>query len=151
MKRSGFKRAQVERRPPPPYKIVRKCPQAKIEDEARALAKSTPLRSEPYRRLVASLPCIRCGIAGHSQAAHPNTGKGAGMKTDDRLCFPLCAPRLGVPGCHALFDQHALYTREIRRRLEIEWGNQTRACIIGVGLWPPGLPHINPEATPCST
>ena len=53
--------------------------------------KAEALRSEQYRRLVAALPCKVCGIAGHSQAAHPNTGKGAGTKTDDRQCFPLCA------------------------------------------------------------
>ena len=39
--------------------------------------KNAPLRSEKYRRAVASLPCINCGIQGYSQAAHlPPEAKG---------------------------------------------------------------------------
>ncbi|WP_258304996.1 hypothetical protein, partial [Escherichia coli] len=44
---------------------------------AAPVAKEAPVRSEPYRRAVASLPCVICGVHGYSQAAHANTGKGA--------------------------------------------------------------------------
>ncbi|MCL2887467.1 MAG: hypothetical protein FWF20_11985 [Betaproteobacteria bacterium] len=91
--------------------------------------KTKPVRDEAYRRAVAALPCARCGIQGYSQAAHPNTGKGMGTKTDDRLCFPLCADRPGVRGCHSLFDQGGLYSKEIRRINERRWVEQTRARI----------------------
>lgn len=117
MRRSGFKRPQPARAPRVAYTLARQCTQAKITESVQPIPKVAPVRSEPYRRLVAALPCIRCGIAGFSQAAHPNTGKGAGTKTDDRLCFPLCACRPGVRGCHSLFDQGGLYTREQRRAM----------------------------------
>lgn len=82
-------------------------------------------RSEPYRRLVAALPCIDCGIEGASQAAHPNAGKGLGIKADDLLCFPLCHE--GANGCHRLFDLYALHGKQRQRELEPQWAAQTRA------------------------
>ncbi|MCL1961517.1 MAG: hypothetical protein FWG56_07055 [Desulfovibrionaceae bacterium] len=66
---------------------------------------------------------------GYSQAAHPNTGKGMGTKTDDRLCFPLCADRPGVSGCHSRFDQGAMFTKAARRVMERVWAEKTRARI----------------------
>ena len=44
------------------------------------------IRSEYYRRYVAALPCIHCGLEGYSQAAHANNsifGKGMGQKAHD--------------------------------------------------------------------
>lgn len=67
-----------------------------------------PIRSEEYRRLVAKLPCFNCGIQGHSQAAHPNSGKARGVKLSDLDCFPMCATRPGFKGCHAAFDQYEI-------------------------------------------
>jgi hypothetical protein len=99
-----------------------------------AVQKEEPLRSEAYRRLVAALPCsCGCGRV-QSQAAHPNTSKGMGMKTDDRLCFPL------APECHRAFDQGAMYSKETRRLMERLWGAMTRQTIIAAGQWPKGLP-----------
>jgi len=70
-----------------------------------------PIRSEEYRRLVASLPCFHCGLQGSSQAAHPNSGKGRGVKESDLSCFPLCADRPGIKGCHSRFDQYELVAK----------------------------------------
>lgn len=109
---------------------------------APAIQKDGAVRSEEYRRLVAKLPCKHCGVHGHSQAAHPNTGKGAGLKTDDRLCFPLCCDRPGVQGCHTKFDQHALYSRAARREIEPAWAADTRRQITAMGQWPANLPRI---------
>ena len=47
---------------------------------AAPIPKAAPVRSEAYRRIVAAMPCIHCGIAGYSQHAHANAGKGKGMK-----------------------------------------------------------------------
>ena len=66
------------------------------------------MRSETYRRLVAALPCFNCGIQGHSQAAHPNSGKTRGVKLSDLDCFPMCATRPGFKGCHAAYDQYEI-------------------------------------------
>lgn len=146
MRRSGFRRPLFERPPRVAHKLTRPATAALVDHVARPVSKPEPVRSEAYRRLVAALPCIRCGIAGYSQAAHPNTGKGAGSKTDDRLCFPLCAPRLGEPGCHSRFDQGALYTKGVRRAIEVEWSKETQRKITEAGAWPPGLPPYNWQA-----
>lgn len=96
-------------------------------------------RSEPYRRLVAGLPCIHCCIVGYSQAAHPPpTAKG--MKEDDRMCFPLCCARPGVNGCHYLYDQNKLMPREAMRIQAGIWAKQVRTVIRGFGAWPKTLP-----------
>lgn len=101
--------------------------------------KVLPVEHEGYRRLVALFACKVCGTANYSQAAHPNTGKGTGTKTDDRLCFPLCCDRPGVRGCHPKFDQGALYPKEVRRTLETAWARDTQRQILSLGLWPKDL------------
>ncbi len=108
--------------------------------------KTEPVRSEAYRRAVAQLPCKHCGIAGYSQCAHANTGKGAGVKASDLDTFPLCADRVGRWGCHRLFDQGALFSKEARRLVEPAWIADTRRQILALGWWPVGLPV--PATTP---
>lgn len=146
MKRSGFKRKGLP--PPGPAKQMDdytpkpRAVAVAVAGPARAsvpVPKAVIVQSEEYRRLVASLPCVHCGFHGRSQAAHPNTGKGMGMKTDDRDCFPLCAPRPGDSGCHYLFDQGAMFTKADRRVVEKRWTTQTQREIQRRGLWPPGL------------
>jgi hypothetical protein len=90
------------------------------------------VRNEAYRRRVADLPCVFCGIDGFSQCAHSNSlehGKGAGIKADDYAAFPLCADRPGVRGCHSLFDQGALFDKSERKEIEARWISWTRAAI----------------------
>jgi hypothetical protein len=82
------------------------------------IEKTEILRSESYRRFVAAQACFGCGIEGYSQAAHPNFGKGMAFKTSDALCFPLCGPRMGMPGCHANHDQRASMGRDENREIE---------------------------------
>lgn len=143
LKRSSFKRPQIERKrtvhTPIPEHLRRNASMGPATTVHEAIEKENPVRSEAYRRAVASLPCKVCGIEGHSQAAHPNTGKGAGIKTDDRECFALCADRPGVRGCHPQFDQGAMFDRETRRMLEKDWGIDTRRTIENMGLWPANL------------
>jgi hypothetical protein len=74
--------------------------------------KVEPLRSEQYRRYVASFPCAHCGLVGSSQCAHANKGKGLAMKTCDRRTFPACFR------CHSDIDNSRGMTREQRRDLE---------------------------------
>ena len=112
---------------------------------AAPIPKAAPVRSEAYRRAVASLPCINCGVPGHSQCAHSNSGKGAGIKASDLDSFPLCTVHPGadgrlVQGCHENFDQGALFTKAVRRELEPVWAADTQRRIKGMGLWPKGVP-----------
>ncbi|RYF59453.1 MAG: hypothetical protein EOO27_09190 [Comamonadaceae bacterium] len=129
-------RAALSLRPSQPARAV----MALVTDMAKPIPKDVPVRSEAYRRLVAALPCMNCRIVGYSQAAHPNTGKGQGTKTDDRLCFPLCTDRPGTRGCHSMFDQGAMFSREGRRLIEQAWGADTRRIIIARGEWLVRLP-----------
>lgn len=71
--------------------------------------KHAPFRSEKWLRAVASLPCVKCGKEGETQAAHRNEGKGMAMKTDDCLTAALCHT------CHAVIDQGPGMTRDERR------------------------------------
>jgi hypothetical protein len=87
----------------------------------------TPIRrSEAYRRAVAALPCIACGVHGYSQAAHGSEGKGMGLKAGDDQLFPLCADRPGVRGCHSAFDQGGMFTKLDRRSVEKRWKAETQ-------------------------
>ncbi|MBJ2142553.1 hypothetical protein JC796_17560 [Delftia acidovorans] len=108
----------------------------------QAQPKAEILTCEAYRRAVASLPCISCGICGFSQHAHLNLGKGFALKTDDRTGFPLCCTRPGIEGCHAAYDQYRLVEggREGHRAYGLEWGRITRHTIQQRGLWPARLP-----------
>lgn len=76
--------------------------------------KTKPHRDEKYRRLIATMPCFSCGIDGYSQVAHSNLskhGKGGAQKASDYATFPLCCERLGVVGCHSMFDQGLIVTK----------------------------------------
>lgn len=126
LRRTPFKRPA----PPWPRRPERQWLGATPTSRAPAKAVSVPLRmvsplpkevakrDEAYRRYVASHPCLACGIAGLSQAAHPNLGKGLSLKTDDRLCFPLCGPSPMRVGCHTQHDLCIDMTREQRRAAE---------------------------------
>jgi hypothetical protein len=90
-------------------------------------AKTRILRSEPYRRYVASFPCFACGVHGFSQCAHANFGKGLGMKVCDSKTFPLCAPHWGLVGCHQQHDICLDMTRDERRAIEAEYVERMQA------------------------
>lgn len=96
------------------------------------------MRSEKYRRAVAALPCVNCGIDGYSQAAHPNSsvyGKGMGLKADDFACVPLCSDRPGVVGCHSRWDTHKMAPKEERPAIWERWVSWTRnALAINAGV-----------------
>ena len=155
MKRSGFKR-QMRPKSEPNADRVRtmptvtpgafRAPLPVATTPAAQVNKDAPVRSEAYRRAVASLPCINCGVPGHSQCAHSNSGKGAGIKASDLDSFPLCTVHPGadgrlVQGCHENFDQGALFTKAVRRELEPVWAADTQRRILAMGLWPAGLPY----------
>lgn len=106
---------------------------------AMMFPKESAVRSEPYRRLVAGLPCRNCGIQGYSQAAHlPPDGKA--IKQDDRLIFALCCDRLGVHGCHYNYDQYILFPKRDARIVGEAWAADTRRQIEAMGNWPKNLP-----------
>lgn len=106
--------------------------------------KHSAIRSEPYRRLVAQLPCKSCGIQGYSQAAHVPT-EAKGMKQDDREIFALCCTRIGITGCHADFDQYRMFPSDQARIVGRAWAADTRRQIEAMGAWPKSLPRMQSE------
>src|SRR5690606_13024025 len=93
------------------------------------IPKASAYRSEKYRRLVVSLPCVRCGVHG-CQAAHSNLlrhGKGRGLKASDAAIFPLC------PDCHVWFDQGKELTKQDREALTMEWIADTHIKLMELG------------------
>jgi hypothetical protein len=148
MKRSGFKRPQLERKrtvhTPAPAGLSARVIMARCDEAAEPVHKENPVRHEGYRRLVAQLPCIACGKVGRSQHAHENEGKGKGLKVDDRRAMPLCADEPGQEGCHTKFDQYRLLPggHDAHDEQGRTWSAQTRAEIEAAGLWPKNLPRI---------
>lgn len=86
MKRAGFKPRSPHREARDPDRVravptvtpgAFRAPQPVAAAPAAPIAKDNPVRSQQYLRVVASLPCIACGIQGYSQAAHlPPEAKG---------------------------------------------------------------------------
>lgn len=109
---------------------------ARIGDfSPRVFAKEPkPWRSRSYRELVASLECYHCRIHGHSQAAHPNTGKAKGKKACDSLVFPMCT--VGGHDCHGRFDQYRLVSRADMAAFEAAAVRWTIATLQARGMWP---------------
>ena len=116
-------------------------PRCEVGIPITAQPKTEAIRSEPYRRLVAAMPCKACGIQGYSQAAHlPPEGKG--VKQDDRLIFALCCTRVGITGCHADYDQYRMFSHEVALTVGMAWAMDTMRAIEAAGDWPKNLPKV---------
>lgn len=103
----------------------------------RPRPKEDPHRSELYRRWVASLPCVHCGIEGYSNACHSDSdGKGMGIKASDQTCWPGCVDRPGVVGCHTTIGATGQLGRDERRKLERIYAEVTRDLARETGAWP---------------
>jgi len=130
MRRTGFKRKTIERVRTVHTPGTGRGVHAMAGDEVVAVPKDAPIRSEPYRRLVASLPCDRCKVAGYTQVCHADEGKGAGIKSSDLTCYPGCGPRYKAPGCHYMIGSTGMLTKEGRRQYEAEAGARTRLKLL---------------------
>lgn len=149
MKRTGFKSRAPRREARDPDRVrsmptvtpgAFRAPQPVATTPAAPITKDNPVRSPQYLRTVASLPCIACGIQGHSQAAHlPPEAKG--MKQSDLLTFPLCCTRVGIAGCHQDYDQYRLFPRDAAMTVGRAWAADTQRRIHAMGLWPTGVPN----------
>ncbi|MEF9946810.1 MAG: hypothetical protein RR800_00460 [Comamonas sp.] len=109
-----------------------------FSDLVASIPKENAVEHEGYRRLVASFPCMYCGIEGYSQHAHENENKGKGLKLDDRRAMALCCTRPGVEGCHVAFDRYRLLPggRDAHVEQGRIWAAEMRARIEALGLWP---------------
>ena len=148
LKRTGFRPRAPRREQRDPDRVramptvtpgAFRAPQPVAIAPAAPITKDNPVRSQQYLRVVASLPCIACGIQGYSQAAHlPPEAKG--MKQSDLLTFPLCCTRVGIPGCHQDYDQYRLFPRAAAMTVGRAWAADTRSKVQALGMWPKNLP-----------
>ena len=122
LRRSGFKRPAYQPQPAAPLRPVERCGVfAPASNEPIQTPKFVYLRSASYREFVARQPCFACGIAGLSNACHPNSakyGKGRSVKAGDQFCWPLCVAHGLHQGCHALHDLCLDMTKAERDELE---------------------------------
>lgn len=131
MKRSGFARRIYVPPPAAPLRPITDCRGvlSMSSDVAVVVPKLFLLRSEPYRRWVASLPCIVCRIEGFSQCCHSNQakhGKGKGRKAGDQFTWPACGARPGHMGHHTEHDLCINMTKDERDALEDDYIDQTQ-------------------------
>ena len=135
MRRSSFSRLfeRPPRRMPDPVPAGQWRIGEPINAPADPVVKDAPMRSEPYRRWVASLPCAMCNRQGLSQAAHANAGKGMALKVCDSRLFPACGPHGINIGCHRRIDLSVDMTRAERRALEDRLVAETQALAVANG------------------
>ena len=141
IRRTGFKSKLPKARPCRQYEGERpdapRAPAPRVVVLESVLVapieKAAPVRSESYRRFVATHSCFDCGIAGWSQCAHENVDKGMSLKVCDLRTWPLCGPRYGLMGCHYQFDQYIERTREECRDLGRIWVDRMQALARAAG------------------
>ena len=143
-------RNRYERREPTQYTgagpTPREAPCAIADTRARMvlpLPKHEYLRSEPYRRWVASQDCAHCKRAGPSQAAHSDAGadgKGMGIKADDSALWPGCADGPLRVGCHTFICSTANFSRDESHTLAAFYIWRTQLKATAEGAWPKGWP-----------
>lgn len=77
----------------------------------RGKRRLNPRLAPKHLAFVRLLPCIACGAAAPSEAAHVRIGTdgGSGLRPSDRYALPLCTSRPGREGCHA--RQHRIGER----------------------------------------
>ena len=138
LRRTGFVRKTLERKPPSLPRPIRQTAKTVIIDTVAASPKEPPpVRDKRYRELVASLECYHCRIWQQSQAAHPNTGKTKGKKLSDLLVFPMCT--VGGRDCHGKFDRYELIKRAEMPAYERKAYVWTVKTLLARGLWPKRL------------
>lgn len=94
-------------------------------------------RDEDLRRLVATLPCVGCGVLGQTQAAHSNLlahGKGRSLKASDAAIMALCHEV-----CHPELDQGSTLTAAEREALTYRYIADTYVLLVEAGFL--GLTH----------
>lgn len=145
MKRSGFKRREIEQRPAPVYRKLTRTPNYNGGLKG-GVPKREYVRSAALLEACRLIPCQHCGKShetGKVCAAHSNWGvhgKGGHIKADDNRVASLC------DDCHVpILDQGAKLSAA--ERIEMWWSAHvaTVTLLQRLQLWPDGVPV--PELT----
>jgi hypothetical protein len=141
MRRSPFRTMAPPRRPARQWEgglITPRAPALCLVDLSERLVvplpKENALQHTGYMNLVRALPCIHCYATPRSQFCHRDETKGQSIKTDCREGYPGCA------ACHHKIGTARIFPKGERRRIELLYGQLTRAKIIAAGTWPKRLP-----------
>jgi len=111
------------------------APKGTASKQWKSYPKAKYTRNMNLLRLIASLPCQRCGF--HlSQAAHSNWhgGKGRGIKASDEYCAALCQM------CHYRIDQSIFLNKEQRKQEWEEAHIKTLHHLCVTDQWPSNVP-----------
>ena len=140
MRRTGFKRAVLERSKPVytpiPLDRRRGVMAVACEPASAPIEKENLLQHLGYMAFVRTLRCAHCGAAGPSQFCHSDQGKGTGIKSDCRHGWP------GCDACHVAVGTKRIYPKAERRLLEARMAAETRAVVQEMGRWPKSLPML---------
>lgn len=142
LKRSGFRRPTIERKPvvyTPIPESQRRSSMAMVGGKpADVMAKHQYIRSPALMKVYRLIPCQHCGREdGTVCGAHSNQlsdHKGRGIKSDDNTCASLCAI------CHGDLDQGSRLSREERIELHSSAMHKTVRELLKRGLWPLEIP-----------
>lgn len=142
MKRSGFKRPQIERKRSVPEAIPmhlrRNAVFARCDvPAAPPVEKFEYVRSRKLLDAIKTLPCQHCGAPAPSDPAHSNQqchGKGKSIKASDVFTAALCRE------CHRETDQGHRLTYAERIELWSSAWRKTVAALLREGLWPMEIP-----------
>lgn len=83
--------------------LKRKSRLPAVNAKRRAKRHAIQYGGSAYVEHLHAMPCAVCAVTGWTVAAHTETG-GMGMKAPANTLVPLCGDRLGVVGCHTLYD-----------------------------------------------
>lgn len=109
----------------------RKAPPAK-RNAKRAKANHERAYGD-YAKWIRTLPCVACGVVGHSEAAHTASG-GKGRKADASTLAPLCGPHTArvyclwdgigkamlIEGCHRQSHRIGIQTFEAKYHVDLK-------------------------------
>lgn len=107
----------------------------------RALGAEGPSgQCDAYRRAVAQLPCVCCGLFGYTECADTAQSSASGADIDT---IPLCTNSAGHRGCKQMLRAGVLMSEVTGCELVPDWIADTQRRVHALGLWPAGVvyPH----------
>ena len=142
LKRTGFKRPQVQRQrsypSAAPAGLAARVSMARAEAPASPAPKHQYVRSPALMKAYRQIPCQVCGADdGTVCGAHSNKledGKGRSIKADDNKAASLCHV------CHTAIDQGSHLDKPTRYRLWHSAHVKTVDELRRRGLWPENVP-----------
>jgi len=145
LRRTGFKRRAIERKPPVLTPISRPYSAAPAALVA-APKGDEPVRSKALREAYRLIPCQHCGAEdGTVVCAHSNWsihGKAGARKAHDNRSASLCF------GCHGDLDQGGRMSSDEKRLM---WWHAHRRSVLlltQLGHWPAGVPVPDVDTMP---